>query len=267
MVKLKKKSCSLVISTYNWPEALELILLSVKKQTVLPGEVIIADDGSTEQTKTLIDRFKEGFPIEITHLRQEDQGNRKSMILNKAIAKSNFDYIIQIDGDVILNPHFIEDHLNNRQENTYLYASRVNIKQKALKAVLSKKKTTFHLFSKGLKKRFRSCRLPILNKFSQLKNKRSSKFRGCNVSFWKNDFIKINGYNEAFKGWGFEDSELVQRFHNIGINSKRLKHTAIVYHLYHKEQPRDRLNQNKALENKAEDSNYKRVKKGIDQYL
>ena len=59
----KKTSCSLITPTYNWPEALQLLLLSILKQTILPNEVIIADDGSTEKTKQLIADFQKIFPV------------------------------------------------------------------------------------------------------------------------------------------------------------------------------------------------------------
>src|ERR1700712_962551 len=104
--------CSLVISTYNWPQALELCLKSVATQKHLPDEVIIADDGSGEETRLLIDKYKKDFPVPLLHLWHEDKGFRKTIILNKAINQSSFEYIIQVDGDVILEKHFISDHLN-----------------------------------------------------------------------------------------------------------------------------------------------------------
>ena len=118
---------ALIISTYNWPEALELVLKSVRMQKVYPDEVIIADDGSTDETKKLINKNQKDFPVPIKHFWHQDKGFRKSHILNLAIANSNADYIIQIDGDCILDKFFIKDHLHSVRENTYLFGSRVNI--------------------------------------------------------------------------------------------------------------------------------------------
>ena len=79
---------SLITPTYNWPEALELLLISLKKQTIYPDEVIIADDGSTEQTTELIKKYQKDFPVPLIHVKHEDNGNQKPKIMNKAIAKA-----------------------------------------------------------------------------------------------------------------------------------------------------------------------------------
>ena len=94
---------ALLIPTYNWPEALELVLKSALLQTRLPNEIIIADDGSNDKTKSLIEQFNQKSKISIHHIWQEDDGFRKSKILNKAIATATADYIIQVDGDCILH--------------------------------------------------------------------------------------------------------------------------------------------------------------------
>src|SRR5690554_2052679 len=102
---------SLLISIYNWPEALELVLMSVENQSVGPRELLIADDGSSEKTKQLIDAFAKKSQIPIKHFWHEDKGFRKSKILNKAVAGSTSDYIIQTDGDCIMHKDFVKDHL------------------------------------------------------------------------------------------------------------------------------------------------------------
>ncbi|GEP50673.1 glycosyl transferase [Flavobacterium noncentrifugens] len=259
--------CSLVASTYNWPQALELLLLSVLKQTHLPDEVIIADDGSAEDTKILIKKFQETFPVPLIHIWQEDDGNRKSVIMNKAIAQAKYDYIIEIDGDIIIAENFIEDHLRFAEKGQYLYGSRVTIKASFLSELWQKKQIRFNLFSNGISKRGRTLHFPFLTKFIKPISHRSSKFRGCNVSFWRADFIKINGYNENFKGWGMEDSEMIQRLHNIGILAKRLKFAGIAFHIYHKEQSKDRVPVNVEIEKETTEKKITFTEKGISQYL
>ena len=101
---------SLIVATYNWPEALNLCLLSIKNQKVLPAEVIIADDGSGQQTRLLIEKFQSDFPVPLIHVWHEDLGFRKSIVLNMAIKKASGEYIVQVDGDVILDQNFINDH-------------------------------------------------------------------------------------------------------------------------------------------------------------
>lgn len=260
-------NCTLVTPTYNWPEALDLLLLSILQQTILPNEVIIADDGSTEDTKNLISEFQKKFPVPLIHIWHEDIKNRKPAIMNKAIAASKYDYIIEIDGDIIMNKHFIKDHLAHAQKGHYLFGSRVNIKKGLLTKLFSKKKIHFRLFSKGIKKRARTIRFPFLMRFAKSVNVRSSKLRGCNMSFWKTDFIKINGFNENLVGWGIDDSEMIQRMHNIGIQGKRLKNCGIAYHIYHNEQSRSQLDINDEILRQTTENKLIFIEKGINQYL
>lgn len=259
--------CSLITPTYNWNEALELLLLSVLNQTVLPNEVIIADDGSNNDTKILIETFQKNFPIPLIHIWHEDLKNRKPKIMNQAIAKSNYEYIIEIDGDIIMNKHFVEDHLNFAQKGYYLYGSRVNIKESILSTIFSKKIIHFNLFSSGIKKRARTIRLPFMMKFTEIVTERSSKLRGCNMSFWKSDFIKINGFNESLVGWGIDDSEMIERLHNIGIKGKRLKFAGIAYHIYHKEQDKNHIEINNEIERLTKEKKLTFIENGINQYL
>lgn len=258
---------SLVTPTYNWPEALELLLLSVKAQSVLPDEVIVADDGSTMDTTILIQHFQKDFPVPLIHVRHEDNGNRKPMIMNKAIAQSNYAYIIEIDGDIIMHKDFIKDHLSMAQENTFLYGSRVNIQKGYLKTLFDTKQIYFNYFSKGIKKRNRTLRIPFIANLAKNENTRSSKLRGCNMSFWKKDFIAVNGFNENLVGWGIDDSELIQRMLNNGVTGKRIKHKGIVYHIYHKEQDKSQVHLNLEIEKQIERSGDTFVHKGVNQYL
>lgn len=263
----KLPSCTLIASTYNWPEALELLLLSVLNQTVLPNEVIIADDGSRDNTKQLIEDFQIKFPIPLIYVWQEDLKMRKAIIMNKAIAISKYNYIVEIDGDIIMNKHFIEDHLTYAKKGQYLFGSRVNIQEKLLPELFSKKIIDFNMFSKGIKKRGRTIRIPFLMNFAKSVDRLSRKLRGCNMSFWKEDFVKINGFNESIVGWGNEDSEMIQRMHNIGIKGKRLKYSGIVYHIYHKEQSKSRLEINNGIERQTTENKLTFIEKGINQYL
>lgn len=260
-------SCTLVTPTYNWPEALELLLLSVLKQTVLPNEVIIADDGSRPDTQALIAQFQLKFPVPLRQVWHEDLKNRKPMIMNKAIAQAQFDYIIEIDGDIILNKHFIEDHLRFAQKGHYLFGSRTNITQAHLPTLFAQKQTAFHFLSPGIKKRGRTIRLPFMMNWAQITATRSSKLRGCNMSFWREDFIKINGFNENLVGWGIDDSEMIERLHNIGILGKRLKFAGLAYHIYHPEQSKSHIAINNEIEAQTKSQKLTFIEKGVQQYL
>lgn len=258
---------ALLISTYNWTKALELVLKSVQEQTKLPDEIIIADDGSTIETKELIDVFSKKINCPIKHFWQEDKGFRKAKILNKAIAGTNADYIIQVDGDCILNKNFVKDHIKNAQPNVYLYGSRVNILPDAVENVFKNKITSFTLFSKEIKNKTRTLQVPFLSNLYKPHYEFSKKFRGCNVSFWRKDFIEINGYNEDFEGWGREDSDLVIRMRNKGVLAQRLRYAGIVFHIYHKTNSKQNLELNDAIEQKTLSEKTVRISNGIDKYL
>jgi len=232
---------TLLISTYNWPEALNLVLKSAFKQTVLPDEIIIADDGSSESTKEVINCYKKQNTIPLKHIWHEDNGFRKASILNKAIANSNSDYIIEVDGDCIMNKHFISDHISLSRENHFLFGSRVNIQKKRLISLFKSNNINFNSFSFGIKKRTRALRIPFLSSLYKSSNLLSKKLRGCNMSFFRKDFMAVNGYNEDFEGWGKEDSELAIRLLNNGCLGKRIRYKGIVYHIWHSEESKDNL--------------------------
>ena len=246
-------SSSLLISTYNWPQALELCLLTVFNQTVLPAEILIADDGSTEETKSLIDQLRKNTSIPIRHFRHEDIGFRKTIILNEAIRHSRYDYIIQTDGDILLHPKFIAEHLNNAKEGFYLRGSRTLIDENTTKELINKKHYQINWISKGIKNRFNAIHNTFFSSAFSLFNDPNSieGVKGCNFSFWKKDFIAVNGFNNDIIGWGREDSELAIRLINNKVFKQQLKFQAVCFHLHHNIYSRDQDERNMKMLGKA----------------
>ncbi|MDB5019938.1 MAG: hypothetical protein JWQ28_1065 [Pedobacter sp.] len=224
---------SLIVATYNWPEALNVCLLSIRNQTVLPAEVIIADDGSSPATKLLIEKHRIDFPVSLIHVWQQDLGFRKSLILNKAVGRASGKYIVQVDGDVILNKHFIADHASVSENGFFVRGTRSHITKDAVQAVCSEQKIDFNYFSANLVHRFNALRLPYLAFLMEKKSKSSNSVRGSNLAYWRLDFVRVNGYDNDLTGWGHEDEELATRFINIGIWKKAVKFKCIQFHLYH----------------------------------
>jgi len=260
-------NCSLLISTYNWPQALNLALKSALFQTRLPSEILLADDGSKEETRQLIDRFKQISPVPIHHFWQEDIGFRKSQILNKALAKCSSEYVIQIDGDCIMHPYFVQDHMASAQKGVYLFGPRVDILPDHVADVLANQQTEFNVYSKKIKNKTRNLHIPFISNFYRPKKGFSDRFRGCNASFWYQDLLAINGYNEDYEGWGREDSDLVIRMGNGGVKAKRLKYAGIVYHIDHPINSRDRFDLNDKLHNDVITKGTVRIANGMDKYL
>jgi glycosyltransferase involved in cell wall biosynthesis len=267
----EKVRITLVISTYNWPEALEMVLKSVAQQSVLPHEVIIADDGSGEPTAQLIRKIQEGFVMPLTHLWHPDDGFRRTVILNKAVAAAVGEYIIQVDGDVILHRHFIRDHLDFAERGHYVAGSRVMLDKELSQTMISQGKLEVSPFQKGIRNRLNALRSRWLRRLLGNRYRVSAArvyyVKGCNMAFWKEDFIRVNGYNEAITGWGREDSELAIRLWNAGVGKRYLKFGAPVYHLWHREAPRDREQANTELMDRTMKEKRQWCEKGVDQYL
>lgn len=258
---------SLIIATYNWPESLILALRSIEKQTIVPEEVIIADDGSTAETKEIIDKFQKDSDLNIIHSWQEDKGFRVAQSRNKAIVKSSGDYIILVDGDMILHPKFIQDHIKNAQANYFVQGSRVLLTEDKSEKILDSKRTSFSFFSTGLKNRKNAIRSNLLSKIFSSKKNYLKGVRSCNMAFFKDDCMKVNGFNEDFIGWGREDSEFVVRLINNGLNRKNLRFNAIQYHLWHKDNDRKHLDYNNQLLQNSINQKLKVCKKGINKYI
>lgn len=246
--KIFRLTTSLIIATYNWPEALETVLKSAVSQSIQPDEIIIADDGSSQKTTDVIRKFQSENRVPVHHIWHEDKGFRLAEIRNKAIAKSQHDYIIQIDGDVILHRNFVKDHKNLAKKNCFITGSRVLLSPEFSKEILTEKQTKISPFSKGIKNAQNAIYFPIFNKFVKPENspleKMTTRIRGCNMSFWRQDLLDINGYDESFVGWGREDSDLVIRLIKKGCYRRKVKFAAVQYHLYHKENSKENLEKN-----------------------
>jgi len=260
-------NCSLIITTYNWPEALALVLKTVVNQSVQPNEIIIADDGSTEDTKSLINLFSSKASIPIIHSWQEDNGFRLSRSRNLAISKAKYEYIIIVDGDMLLHKDFVKDHKRCAKKDVYIQGSRALLQPNFSKNIFNTKEIKWpSIFSNDVKNKLNTLRVPLLSTiFCKNNNKNMSRIRGCNFSLFREDIIKVNGFNEEFTTWGKEDSEFVQRLFNAGICRNNLKFSALQYHLYHQEGSPG--NDNISILNNTIDNNLTWCKHGIDQYL
>jgi len=260
---------SLIISTYNRPDALELVLQSVLSQSVLPYEVIVADDGSREETRALIERYQANFPVPLHHCWQDDNGFRLAKIRNLAIGQSKGNYIVMVDGDMVLHRHFIRDHQHISLPNQFIQGRRVILTEKETKSALAEKRTVFNLLSSGVHNKINALSCPLVsNMASELFSKHDhNSVRGCNMAFWRDDVISVNGFNEGFVGWGREDSEFVVRLLNFGVKRKDLRLGGVAYHLYHPEHSKSELLDNDQRLNYAIEHKLVTCEQGIAPYL
>ncbi len=259
---------TILVSTYNWPEALELSLASMLKQTVLPHEIVIADDGSTDNTRKLIEQIRENTPVPIIHVWHEDHGFRKTIILNKAIACASGDYILQVDGDAILSPHFVSDHLELAERNYFVCGSRVKLTPHLTKRLLASHALVVNEWDLPFTFMLNSFRSRLLRRFlAERYARKIDHLRGCNMAFWRDDLMKVNGYNEDLMQWGHEDGEIAFRLHYAGVKKKALKMGGNVYHLYHEESSRSNEQRHLNELERVKQEHISWCTNGLDKYL
>ncbi|MBR3878385.1 MAG: glycosyltransferase family 2 protein [Bacteroidaceae bacterium] len=237
---MKKFTVGIVISTYNNPRWLEKTLWSYEVQSVVPDEVIIADDGSGEETRMLIDSFKASLPIK--HVWHKDEGFRKTRILNEALRVATSDYLIFTDQDCVARPDFIETHLRFARERYILSGGYFKLPMDISECITredimcGRAFTLDWLVGKGLKRNFKCTKLFNSRWFSAFMNfitPAKATWNGMNSSGWRRDILAVNGFDERMQ-YGGEDREMGERMFNNGIRSKQIRYSAIILHLDHK---------------------------------
>ncbi len=241
-----KPTASLVIATYNWPAALDVVLRSVRAQRVLPDEVIVADDGSGDATGEVIRAHQRDFPIQLHHVWHEDRGFRLAAIRNEAIRQARGDYILQVDGDMVLHPRFVAEHLALARRGSYVQGSRCLLGPALTARVLRARRPSIGPFARGMRNRQNGVYLPWLAPFVRGPRDPDRRTRGCHMAFWRDDLLAVNGYDEAFTGWGREDCDLAARLINAGVRRRNVKFAAVAWHLWHEERSRASFGANDA---------------------
>jgi glycosyltransferase involved in cell wall biosynthesis len=241
---------SVIVTTYNRPDALALVLKALAAQTQLPFDVIIADDGSSQNTSELIEELQPQLPYSLQHIWQEDQGFRAARARNKAVAVSTGDYLIFIDGDCIPQTDFIKKHNQLAEKNCFIAGNRILLSKKftaQLKDPVWKWRPIQWIvpyLRRDINRFLPLIRLPI----SLLGKHYKKKWQGaktCNLAVWRDDFNKINGFDENFQGWGHEDADLVVRLLCNKVQRKEGRFAVPVLHLWHVEADRSNEKENR----------------------
>jgi len=224
---------TLIVTTYNWPAALDLTLQSVARQSRLPDEVIVADDGSGPQTRQVVTQWQTRLGSALIHVWQPDEGFRLARSRNRAIAAARSDYVVIVDGDMVLHRHFIADHARAARHGSFIQGVRLLTGPEAASRMLAEGLLDLGFFARDIRRRRHAIRNRFLSAllFSERTGQRA--IRGCNQAYWKSDLIRVNGFNEAFVGWGREDNEIAARLYNSGVKRRNLKFQALAIHLHH----------------------------------
>lgn len=241
-------SAAVILSTYNWPHALELALWAYAAQTWRDIRIIVADDGSGPETRAVIGRMRRETGLDIVHVRHEDRGFRKSEILNRAIAAADADYLIFSDGDCIPRRDFVERHIVLAERGRFLVGGAVK-----LPADVSARITTDEvrngrateigwLLAQGFRRPIRHLlRFPRSLRWAAVLDHLTTtprRWRGGNSSTWRDYLIEVNGLDMDL-AYGGQDTELGHRLDNLGVKPKRIRYRAVAVHLHHTRPWRD----------------------------
>ena len=233
---------SVIISTYNSPEWLKKVLWGYEQQTIKDFELIVTDDGSTNETQNLLEELRPKLSYPLEHIWHEDKGFRKTEILNKATLASKSDYLLFSDGDCVPRNDFIKMHLKFRQPGYFTSSGYLKLPMSTSKAItledIEKQKcfNPFWLLTKGKipdrkSLRFIATKCKLDGLFNSITPTKAS-WNGHCSSGWKKDILAVNGHDERM-AYGGEDRELGERLWRNGIRSKQIRFSAICIHLDH----------------------------------
>jgi len=252
-----KPTVSLILTTYNWPEALAAVLDTVRDQITLPQEVLIADDGSGEPTRECIKLYQQDFPCPLIHVWHSDHGYQAAKIRNKTVRQATGDYLIFLDSDCLLRPDFVARHISLARPGHFVAGNRVLLSEQYTNDVLDNQikvtdKPPFSFTRQQINRRWSLLDFP-LGPFRHTRPRTWRGVKACNMSMYRSDFLNANGFEEKFEGWGYEDSDLIVRLLHAGLKRISGRFSTTVIHLWH--------NSNKSL---LEEGNWVRLQDTID---
>jgi len=266
---------AIIITTYNRPDALIAVLAGYQAQRDAEFELFIADDGSTDDTRRIVDEFKARAKFSVTHVWHEDQGFRAAAIRNRALAATRADYIIFSDGDCVPAPRFVAQHRRLAERGWFVAGNRVLLSAGFTRRVL-RDKLPIHewrlaAWLAGWAKRDINRWLPLVTlpdgAFRRSAPKRWEGAKTCNLAAWRDDLMRVNGLDETYSGWGLEDSDLVIRLLHAGVKHKSARFAASVFHLWHAENDRSRLAENQRRLDALLSSQRTVAELGVDRYV
>ncbi|MEQ1636859.1 MAG: glycosyltransferase family 2 protein [Methylococcales bacterium] len=270
------KLISVIVTTYNWPEALKLCLDSLLVQNDPNFEIIIADDGSTPENLGTTQAFCVSSSIAIQYVHHADQGFRAGTIRNKAVAASQGEYLVFIDGDCVLLPGFIGKHRELAEPGCFVPGNRVLLSQDFTQQVINQpislhQKNAVDFIGYRLRRKINRISAFLKLPLGPLRNLQPTKWQKamtCNLALWKADFSRVNGFDELFEGWGFEDSDLVIRLIHAGVRRKEGRFAVPVLHLWHSQNDKSNqaINYQRLLERIAQPDCIV-AQKGLSQYF
>ena len=243
---MEKKKISLIIAFYNKIELLRFIFVALERQTFRDFEVIIADDGSRPDVVSQLNELIASASFPVKHVWHEDNGWQKNIILNSAVRVATSPLLVFIDGDCLPNKYFLEDHYSQAKRGEVSTGRRVMLPEGVTNKINEQKITEgilerlffpllrATLFDKKKTKMEHMVRIPY-KWFRRLFIKERNRFiLGCNFSLYKDDLLKVNGFDERFVHPGYgEDIDLGFRLERAGVKTMSRKNLMVIFHTYH----------------------------------
>jgi glycosyltransferase involved in cell wall biosynthesis len=258
---------SLVVTTYNRPDALALVLKSALAQRFPPADVVVADDGSGSETRALVEEVAARASFPVLHCWHEDRGFRLAEIRNRALAMARGHYLVMVDGDLVLDPWFLADHARAARTGWMVQGGRALLSEAVTRDALARARIDLGPGEPGTRNRKNAVRSRWLSALASRRGRDVYRVRGANLAFWREDVLRVNGFDEAFVGWGREDSEFVARMQHAGVRRRNLKFAAVAFHLWHPEASRALLPRNQQILEATLATRATRCVRGIDRHL
>ncbi len=235
---------SLFVSTYEMPHHLRLVCAALARQSFRDVQVVFCDDGSGEETRAIIESFRKTSGLETEHVWQEHDGFRKCRILNEGLRRAKGEIFIFLDGDCVPHKDYIRDHVKQQEPGRYLAGRRVELGEEFSRTLTPEKVAAGYfdwprpaLIQSALSGETeflnRSIRVPFAPLRRVLKMDRVVDLKGCNYSVSRKDLEAINGFDEAYEGYGREDTDAELRLQHLGLRIKSIKGLAIQFHVWH----------------------------------
>lgn len=236
---------SVIVTTYNRPDALEAVVRSLFEQDHQPLELIVADDGSGPETAAMVERLRGEAPFPLKHVWQEDKGFRPARARNLAGLAAEGDYLIFTDGDCLVRPDFVRRHLDLAEPGWFVAGKRSYLSEGLTRRILDHKQPahrwgTLRWLGQAVLARCNRgpqfIALPLSETRRKNKPDQWEKVQTCNLGVWRADMQAVDGFDERYEGHGLEDSDFVFRLIRAGIKRKAGDHAALVLHLWHPRQ-------------------------------
>jgi glycosyltransferase involved in cell wall biosynthesis len=243
---------SVIVATYNRPDALDAVLRSLLRQSDADFDVLVADDGSTDATRRLVDEWKPRFAGRLSHVWHADDGFRLAEIRNRAILAAKGSYCVFLDGDCIARSDYVATHRALAEPGWFVTGNRLLLSQALTERILREKlePETWSFADWRRARRAGEIKrlVPLLAlPLGPLRRRRAHDWRGaqgCNLGIWRADLIAVDGFEGGFNSWGREDSDLLIRLMRSGVRRKDGRMATGVLHLWHPEADRSRLPEN-----------------------